>query len=46
MLCDGCHENEAVVFYTEIINGEKRRNSICVRPVRPRRPAWIIHLFL
>ena len=24
MLCDGCHENEAVVFYTEIINGEKR----------------------
>ena len=19
MLCDGCHENEAVVFYTEII---------------------------
>ena len=24
MLCDGCHENEAVVFYTEIINGEKK----------------------
>ena len=24
MLCDGCHENQAVVFYTEIINGEKK----------------------
>ena len=28
MLCDGCHENEAVVFYTEIINGEKISTGI------------------
>ena len=27
MLCDGCHENEAVVFYTEIINGEKKEKN-------------------
>ena len=26
MLCDECHENEAVVFYTEIINGEKKEH--------------------
>lgn len=29
MLCDGCHENEAVVFYTEIINGEKKELHLC-----------------
>ena len=46
MLCDGCHENEGGRFYTEIINGEKKELHLCVRPVRPRRPAWIIHLFL
>ena len=27
MLCDGCHENEAVVFYTEIINVEKKEQQ-------------------
>ena len=30
MLCDGCHENEAVVFYTEIINGEKKEHQLFV----------------
>ena len=29
MLCDGCHENEAVVFYTEIINFEKNVHHLC-----------------
>ena len=29
MLCDGCHENEAVVFYTEIINGVKKELHLC-----------------
>ena len=29
MLCDGCHENEAIVFYTEIINGEKKELHLC-----------------
>ena len=29
MLCDECHENEAVVFYTEIINGEKKELHLC-----------------
>ena len=29
MLCDGCHENEAVVFYTEIINGAKKELHLC-----------------
>ena len=29
MLCDGCHENEAVVFYKEIINCEKKEQHLC-----------------
>ena len=29
MLCDECHENEAVVFYTEIINGERKEQHLC-----------------
>ena len=29
MLCDECHENEAVVFYTEIINCEKKEHPLC-----------------
>ena len=29
MLCDGCHENEAVVFYTEIINCENNEHHLC-----------------
>ena len=29
MLCDGCHENEAVVFYKEIINGDKKEQHFC-----------------
>lgn len=29
MLCDGCHENEAVICYTEIINGVKKELHLC-----------------
>ena len=29
MLCDGCHENEAVVFYTDIIYCEKKGKHLC-----------------
>lgn len=39
MLCDKCKKNEARVYYTEIINGEKR-NSIYARNVLLN-----IHLF-
>ena len=30
MLCDGCHENEAVVFYKDNINCEKKEQQNCV----------------
>lgn len=29
MLCDNCHENEANVHYTQIINGEKQEMNLC-----------------
>ena len=29
MLCDRCGENEALVFYTETINGRTRKISVC-----------------
>ena len=32
-------------FFIQRLLMARRRNSICVRPVRPRRPAWISHLF-
>lgn len=29
MLCDKCHKREAKVYYTEIINGEKKEQYLC-----------------
>lgn len=29
MLCDICHTREAKIFYTEIINGQKREQHLC-----------------
>ena len=29
MLCEKCHEREATIFYTEIINGVKNEHSLC-----------------
>lgn len=29
MLCDNCHQNEATVHYTEIINGVKNEHHLC-----------------
>lgn len=29
MLCENCHENEATVHYTEIINGVKTEHHLC-----------------
>lgn len=29
MICDRCHENEAVICYTEIINGVKKELHLC-----------------
>lgn len=29
MLCDKCKKNEAKVYYTEIINGEKKEQHLC-----------------
>lgn len=29
MLCDICHAREAKIFYTEIINGQKREQHLC-----------------
>lgn len=29
MLCDICHNKQAKIFYTEIINGEKREQHLC-----------------
>lgn len=29
MLCDKCHKREAKVYYTEIVNGEKKEQYLC-----------------
>lgn len=29
MICDRCHENEAIICYTEIINGVKKELHLC-----------------
>ena len=29
MLCDHCHEREANVKYTQIINGQKKEMNLC-----------------
>lgn len=29
MLCDICHKREAKIYYTEIINGEKKEQHLC-----------------
>lgn len=29
MLCDVCHKREAKIYYTEIINGEKKEQHLC-----------------
>jgi len=29
MMCDRCKKNEASIYYTEIINGEKKEQHIC-----------------
>ncbi len=29
MLCDICHKKEATIYYTEIINGEKKEQKLC-----------------
>ena len=29
MLCDKCKKNEAKIYYTEIINGEKKEQHLC-----------------
>lgn len=30
MLCENCHQNEASIHYTEIINGVKKEHHICM----------------
>lgn len=34
MLCENCHQNEASIHYTEIINGVKKEHHICMDCVR------------
>lgn len=29
MLCDRCHKREATIYYTEVINGEKKEQHLC-----------------
>lgn len=34
MLCENCHQNEASIHYTEIINGAKREHYLCMECAR------------
>ena len=34
MLCENCHQNEASIHYTEIINGVKREHYLCMECAR------------